>query len=133
MEELLCWSVGVNSLKKLPYSQRKHYFHAIFLTIVYLLMPSLYFQARKRRQGANISWCSSLGLKAAPGPLVALASFPGSGNTWLRYLLQQATGTSYCRQQVPPVAGNRYLLLQATGTSCSRQQGPLPAGNRYRL
>lgn len=24
--------------------------------------------------------------------LVALASFPGSGNTWLRYLLQQATG-----------------------------------------
>lgn len=26
--------------------------------------------------------------------LVALASFPGSGNTWLRYLLQQATGES---------------------------------------
>lgn len=24
--------------------------------------------------------------------LIALASFPGSGNTWLRYLLQQATG-----------------------------------------
>lgn len=24
--------------------------------------------------------------------MVALASFPGSGNTWLRYLLQQATG-----------------------------------------
>lgn len=24
--------------------------------------------------------------------LVALVSFPGSGNTWLRYLLQQATG-----------------------------------------
>ncbi|TDG39301.1 hypothetical protein AWZ03_014277 [Drosophila navojoa] len=29
----------------------------------------------------------------APSPmLTALASFPGSGNTWLRYLLQQATG-----------------------------------------
>ncbi|XP_031639557.1 uncharacterized protein LOC116351575, partial [Contarinia nasturtii] len=26
------------------------------------------------------------------GHLTALASFPGSGNTWLRYLLQQATG-----------------------------------------
>lgn len=26
------------------------------------------------------------------GGLTALASFPGSGNTWLRYLLQQATG-----------------------------------------
>lgn len=24
--------------------------------------------------------------------LIALVSFPGSGNTWLRYLLQQATG-----------------------------------------
>lgn len=24
--------------------------------------------------------------------LTALASFPGSGNTWLRYLLQQSTG-----------------------------------------
>jgi hypothetical protein len=24
--------------------------------------------------------------------VVALASFPGSGNTWVRYLLQQATG-----------------------------------------
>lgn len=27
-----------------------------------------------------------------PRNLIALASFPGSGNTWLRYLLQQATG-----------------------------------------
>lgn len=27
--------------------------------------------------------------------LVALASFPGSGNTWLRYLLQQATGETF--------------------------------------
>ncbi len=30
-----------------------------------------------------------------PGPEVALASFPGSGNTWLRYLLQQATGNGH--------------------------------------
>lgn len=33
--------------------------------------------------------------------LIALASFPGSGNTWLRYLLQQATGKHaffiYCK------------------------------------
>ena len=26
------------------------------------------------------------------GSTIALVSFPGSGNTWLRYLLQQATG-----------------------------------------
>lgn len=25
-------------------------------------------------------------------PVTALASYPGSGNTWLRYLIQQATG-----------------------------------------
>ncbi|XP_034123459.1 WSCD family member GA21586 isoform X4 [Drosophila guanche] len=33
----------------------------------------------------------SASLQASP-MLTALASFPGSGNTWLRYLLQQATG-----------------------------------------
>ncbi len=44
--------------------------------------------------GATIRWCKTpLTLLDEPGPRVALASFPGSGNTWLRYLLQQATGT----------------------------------------
>ena len=48
---------------------------------------------KERRVGrVPISWCKPLGMKVAPGPVVALASFPGSGNTWLRYLLQQATG-----------------------------------------
>ena len=27
-----------------------------------------------------------------PGPLTALASSPGSGNTWARYLIQQYSG-----------------------------------------
>lgn len=30
--------------------------------------------------------------EAVVKPIAALASFPGSGNTWLRYMLQQATG-----------------------------------------
>lgn len=30
--------------------------------------------------------------ESATKSIVALASFPGSGNTWLRYLIQQATG-----------------------------------------
>ena len=48
---------------------------------------------RASRIGPAIEWCRGpLRAKAPPGPAVALASFPGSGNTWLRYLLQQATG-----------------------------------------
>ena len=35
----------------------------------------------RRRTGVSIIWCRQLGLKAAPGPVTALASFPGSGNT----------------------------------------------------
>ena len=45
--------------------------------------------------GGLIQWCRPLEFRAAIHPhedVVALASFPGSGNTWLRYLLQQATG-----------------------------------------
>nr|XP_002735861.2 PREDICTED: WSC domain-containing protein 2-like [Saccoglossus kowalevskii] len=36
--------------------------------------------------------CVKLHFSNKPLPLVALASFPGSGNTWVRHLLQQATG-----------------------------------------
>lgn len=40
-----------------------------------------------------IQWCGELRFVDPPlAEPVALASFPGSGNTWLRYLLQQATG-----------------------------------------
>ena len=46
----------------------------------------------RRMPGNTITWCKQLGMRAAPGPITALASFPGSGNTWLRYLIQQATG-----------------------------------------
>ncbi|KAK9719381.1 hypothetical protein QE152_g22685 [Popillia japonica] len=41
---------------------------------------------------SKIQWCAELRLLEPPQEPVALASFPGSGNTWLRYLLQQATG-----------------------------------------
>ncbi|XP_065207725.1 WSCD family member CG9164 [Planococcus citri] len=42
----------------------------------------------------KVHWCQPLKfLKTrSKRPITALASFPGSGNTWLRYLLQQATG-----------------------------------------
>jgi hypothetical protein len=43
----------------------------------------------------RLQWCQALRFLEEPGPVVALASFPGSGNTWVRYLLQQATGENY--------------------------------------
>ncbi|CAG7733247.1 unnamed protein product [Allacma fusca] len=36
--------------------------------------------------------CVPIHFREESGPAVALASFPGSGNTWLRYLLQLSTG-----------------------------------------
>lgn len=46
---------------------------------------------RDRQQRANEE-ASAAAAAASQRNLIALASFPGSGNTWLRYLLQQATG-----------------------------------------
>ena len=39
-----------------------------------------------------VSKCRTMEYMSLPGPVTALASFPGSGNTWVRHLLQQATG-----------------------------------------
>lgn len=49
-----------------------------------------------RIKKAKPRWCSKLQFLNPPmkNP-VALASFPGSGNTWFRYLLQQATGNNF--------------------------------------
>ena len=38
------------------------------------------------------SWCNGLKYRQGVGVKTALASFPGSGNTWVRYLLQQVSG-----------------------------------------
>ena len=42
----------------------------------------------------SISWCfgNSLRILNPPGPRTGLFSYPGSGNTWLRYLIQKSTG-----------------------------------------
>ena len=50
------------------------------------------YDEKKRRKRKPINWCRPVQHKSQPGPVVALASFPGSGNTWLRYLLQQVSG-----------------------------------------
>ncbi|KPI93167.1 WSCD family member CG9164 [Papilio xuthus] len=42
---------------------------------------------------SSVNWCKELHWRTPPLPFaIALASYPGSGNTWLRYLLQQVTG-----------------------------------------
>ncbi|XP_050353576.1 WSCD family member AGAP003962 [Nymphalis io] len=45
------------------------------------------------RETPRVNWCKNLHWRSPPSPnVVALVSYPGSGNTWLRYLLQQVTG-----------------------------------------
>ena len=51
--------------------------------------------SRKNGRFPEVSWCKPLEYRAdipQRDSVVALASFPGSGNTWVRYLLQQTTG-----------------------------------------
>ncbi|XP_069160117.1 WSCD family member AAEL009094-like [Procambarus clarkii] len=48
--------------------------------------------SRRGGRGARLPWCQALRWRDPPGPATALVSFPGSGNTWIRYLLQQVTG-----------------------------------------
>ena len=38
--------------------------------------------------------CFQIEFSKQPLPRVALASFPGSGNTWTRHLIQQVSGTN---------------------------------------
>lgn len=48
------------------------------------------------RQIPSVNWCHDLRWRSPPAPhAVALVSYPGSGNTWLRYLLQQVTGECF--------------------------------------
>ncbi|KAK3097608.1 hypothetical protein FSP39_011358 [Pinctada imbricata] len=45
-----------------------------------------------RHQSKKCPFRTKFNFSEVPLPKTALASFPGSGNTWLRHLLQQATG-----------------------------------------
>lgn len=50
--------------------------------------------------------CRPIGLSSKPLPLISLASYPGSGNTWLRHLLQQATGMSSLKKNSVTLVDN---------------------------
>lgn len=49
-------------------------------------------EAEKERLATAAALAKSEAAKENVSGLTALVSFPGSGNTWLRYLLQQSTG-----------------------------------------
>ena len=66
----------------------------------YLCAPSTRPGVPAERRRSNHTECKERRFLARNSPIVALASSPGSGNTWLRYLLEQAsgvfTGSIYC-------------------------------------
>ena len=78
-------------------------------------------------KNVNISPCQAvLRFRNSSGPVVALVSYPGSGNTWLRYLLEQVTGiltgSAYCDNELKSfffgehvVSGNVLLVKTHTG------------------
>ena len=50
----------------------------------------------KNKTSYELKDCQPIGYSKTKLPVTALASFPGSGNTWVRHLLQQATGQYHC-------------------------------------
>lgn len=66
-----------------------------FRGLRYLDQTSLsrFYQCKpKNYYNVSIKWCSERTFQVRNSPLVALVSFHGSGNTWLRYLIEQASG-----------------------------------------
>jgi len=72
-----------------------------------------------RSKKTKMLWCQPLRfLSEKNRPTIALVSFPGSGNTWLRYLLQQATGENfvlifYLCIKLPAIASYHRRMLHA--------------------
>jgi len=60
------------------------------------------------------------------GPLTALASYPGSGNTWMREMLQQLTGyhvnSIYCDKSLQPVFPSECLLPSIRKDKCNENK-----------
>ena len=52
------------------------------------------FNFRESAESNSIAWCNGKHLEFVkpPGPIIGLISYPISGSTWLRHLIQEATG-----------------------------------------
>ena len=68
------------------------------------------------KQMSGESWCHKdlSFLNRTSGPIVALVSFPGSGNSWVRHLLEQATGvytgSVYCDTTLKAYFPGEYVV-----------------------
>jgi len=83
------------------------------------LSLSRYSQCKPKRilkstSPKDITWCHQRSFLTGSRPLVALASFHGSGNTWLRYLLEQATGiftgSIYCDELLKKTFPGEFIV-----------------------
>lgn len=82
------------------------FLHHRALNRYYLCAPSTkpisssYSSYSSGKKSAVMDECRKRRFRQKQGPIVALVSSPGSGNTWLRYLLEQSsgifTGSIYC-------------------------------------
>lgn len=66
--------------------------------------------------------CRERGFLNRNSPIVALISFPGSGNTWLRHLLEQATGTYtgsiYCDHSLKAMFPGEHVGMNVQYNCC---------------
>ena len=66
---------------------------ACAMFVLYSLSPNVYSRQKHAASlKATSAKCPDLHYSPKTLPLTALVSSPGSGNTWMRHLLQQATG-----------------------------------------
>lgn len=85
----------------------------------YLCAPTTV--GRFAKSALKLKQCKERSFLDRTSPIVALVSFPGSGNTWLRHLLEQATGiytgSIYCDHSLkalfPGEHIGKYLTLGA--------------------
>lgn len=66
----------------------------------------------------TVQVCVLPAFRNPPGPVTALASFPGSGNTWIRFLVQQATGEILVNSYIYCQLIFSCLLLWSFTNSC---------------
>ena len=68
----------------------------------------------KERKQSQATCYNEISFLNRTSPIVALVSFPGSGNSWVRHLLEQATGvytgSIYCDTSLKPYFSGEYIV-----------------------